>query len=1018
LVSGKGLRVALGVVLESLAAPLGRRWRAYVLLGAALLVLGFGVSGGVAKSGPGQVRVPIIADSFPGVCPGGHGAKHKKLGTVTAIREKGNATFRGQVHRALAGSYAVNLYDGDCTLLLRLGSFSVDGGGDGSFARRLLLSFGQVFFLDFYNQDQDVHNATPLFKLGSSGISPGAPGSDLGVTKTVSDASPNVGDAVTFTVTVANGGPFTATGVTVADLLPAGLTFVSATPSEGAYDAATGVWTVGAVATGAPQTLVIKATVASVSPVSNTATITHADQFDPNPGNNTATVGLQAQSADLALTKTVGNASPNVGDAVTFTLTVSDAGPDAATGVAVTDLLPAGLTFLSATPSEGTYNAATGVWTIGTVTTGAPQTLQLLAKVVSPSAQTNTATVSHADQLDPVTSNNTASATETPTQADLGLAKTVSDSTPNVGDTVTFTVTLSDGGPGAATSVQVTDLLPAGLSFVSATPSQGTYASATGVWDVGTVTTGSPQTLQLLAKVVSPSAQTNTASASHADQLDPNAGNNAASATETPKQADLGLAKTISDSTPNVGDTVTFTVTLSNGGPGAATGVQVSDLLPAGLSFVSATPSQGSYNSATGLWNVGTVTTITPQTLQIVGKVVSASAQTNTASVSHADQLDPNAGNNTASATETPQIADLAVTKFVVPPVANLGQFVTFNIVLTDNGPATATGVTVADLLPLTPQGLLFVSATPSQGSYNPGTGVWTVGTVAPGPPATLAITAQVVPPPPPLPPWTNTATITHADQFDPDTGNNTASAAVQVPADLELSKTVTDPTPNVGDPIAFIVTLTNLGPSEATGVVVSDPVPAGLGGVVVVPNVGTYDMGTGLWTLPTIVPGPVTLVISAVVLSPDPVTNTATIAHADEFDPNPANNTASATETPQQADLALTKTVDDPNPLPGGTVHFTLTLTNNGPDPATNVTVTDLLPPNFTFVSALISQGTYNSATGEWALVFPVDAGFSKTLTLTATVNAVPSTNSATITHSDQFDPVTGNNTASVGVT
>ena len=76
----------------------------------------------------------------------------------------------------------------------------------------------------------------------------------------------------------------------------------------------------------------------------------------------------------------------------------------------VADLLPAGLTFVSATTSQGTYNPATGVWTVGTVNTGTPQTLQLQATVVSPGPQTNTATITHSDQFDPNLANNSASA--------------------------------------------------------------------------------------------------------------------------------------------------------------------------------------------------------------------------------------------------------------------------------------------------------------------------------------------------------------------------------------------------------------------------------------------------------------------------------------------------------------------------------------------------------------------------------------------------------------------------------
>src|SRR5262249_19184244 len=171
---------------------------------------------------------------------------------------------------------------------------------------------------------------------------------------------------------------------------------------------------------------------------------------------------------------------------------------------------------------------------------------------------------------------------------------------------------------------------------------------------VGTVTTVTPQTLQIQARVVSPSAQTNIASVSHADQFDPDPADNSASVTETPQQADLALTKTVSNVKPNVGDSITFTVTVTDKGAVPRTNVTVQALLPGGLTFASATPSQGTYHDALGVWTVGTVSPATAQTLQIQATVVSASAQTNTASISHSDQFDPNAANNSASVTETP----------------------------------------------------------------------------------------------------------------------------------------------------------------------------------------------------------------------------------------------------------------------------------------------------------------------------------------------------------------------------
>src|SRR5262249_37781244 len=148
--------------------------------------------------------------------------------------------------------------------------------------------------------------------------------------------------------------------------------------------------------------------------------------------------------------------------------------------------------------------------------------------------------------------NNTTSVTETPHLADLVVTKVVDDPTPNVGDIVTFVVTVADAGPDTATGVQLTDLLPAGLTFVASTPSQGTYNATTGLWDVGTLANGTEANLQIQARVVSPNAQTNIARVSHADQFDPQPGNNRSSATETPQKADLAVNKTVSNPTPNV----------------------------------------------------------------------------------------------------------------------------------------------------------------------------------------------------------------------------------------------------------------------------------------------------------------------------------------------------------------------------------------------------------------------------------------------------------------------------------
>jgi uncharacterized repeat protein (TIGR01451 family) len=355
-------------------------------------------------------------------------------------------------------------------------------------------------------------------------------------------------------------------------------------------------------------------------------------------------------SADLAIVASTSDPTPNVGDTVTLTFGLSNLGPQDATGVTVSALLPAGLTLVFSTPSQGSYAPATGLWVVGSVPAGATPTLTIGARVVTPSTQTVTASVAHSDQADPTASNNVATVSVSPQQADLSISATASNSAPNVGDTILLTITASNLGPQSATGVTVSAPLPAGLAFVSATLSQGTYVGTTGVWTLGAMSAGTVQTLVLTVRVVSPSSQTLTASISHSDQFDPSTLNNSASVSVSAQQADLSVSATTSNSAPNVGDTVTLTITVSNAGPSDASNVAVSVALPPSVSFVSATTSQGSFNSSTGVWTVGALPVSTTPTLS-VRVVVVATPGTATVSISHSDQFDPNPAGNSVTVT-------------------------------------------------------------------------------------------------------------------------------------------------------------------------------------------------------------------------------------------------------------------------------------------------------------------------------------------------------------------------------
>jgi large repetitive protein len=750
---------------------------------------------------------------------------------------------------------------------------------------------------------------------------------DLVVTKIVSVPSAPVGSNVTFIVGLHNSGPVTATTIRLADLLPAGLTFVSATPSVGSYTSGAGIWAISSLASGASASLALVATVTGASPATNVAQVVSLDQVDPDPSNSTASATVDGLTADLGLTKTVNNANPVVGNTIIYTVTVTNNGPAAAAGTVVSDPIPSGLAFVSATPSTGSYSAVTGSWSVGTLASGASATLAIHVTVTASGHITNTATVS-SSVPDPDPGNNQASVTVPNLVADLSLTKSVAPPATPIGSNVVYTLTLANAGPAAATNVAVHELLPAGLAFVSATPSSGTYDSSTGSWLVPTLASGSSATLDITATVLTPGSITNTAQITALDESDPTSANGSASATVTGQAADLSVTKSVDDPTPNLGDSVTFTVQVANAGPDTAPSVQLSDPLPAGLTFTSATPSTGTYTALTGSWDVGSIASGTTDTLTIHAVVNATGSIKNVAQVSASGLPDPDStpGNNVVGEDDeaivslaVPPAADLSLTKTVGSTDGVVGQPMTFHINLTNSGPDTATNVVVADALPA---GLAFVSGTASIGAYNPGTGNWTVASLTASTTAHLTIVATVTA----TGPGTNTAEVIASDQFDPDSTPNNHDPAEDdqasvsftrrlASADLSLTKTVSPTVVRIGSNAVFTIVVSNAGPDDATGVSVRDLLGAGFS-FVSASGPGSYVHGTGIWTIGTITSGSsATLLLTAKMTEVGAASNTAQVWTSDEPDPNstPGNGVVGEND---EATAALTVTAAPTPPV------------------------------------------------------------------------------------------------------
>jgi uncharacterized repeat protein (TIGR01451 family) len=570
--------------------------------------------------------------------------------------------------------------------------FRLGTGATGSTGGLLAASGGTASFSFIVTIGSDASNGDRITNSSSATFLGQSLGSQLSAVTNVVEtvvAAPDLtiakthtgdfvgGTTVPFTLTVTNTGaaPTDGSPVTVTDAFPPAA-FSSITASGAGWTCTvpagttnlTCTRTIGLPAGGSYPPITVNAVVVPSPPASiaNTASVTGGG--DSNATNNQSTdTGTGTTAADLAVTKTVSASAAPSGGEITFDVVVTNAGPSPAAGVTLTDTLPAGTyTDVTATTTQGSCTTAV-VCSIGTMAAGATVTVSITATVTANDTTiTNIASIA-SGTADPVASDNTATASFlVQSTTDLQLTKSVTQSptagAPNGGS---YTITVTNAGPLAATNVGVSDTIPAVFTPTSVTPTGGLVcnlpaAGAQLSCTAPSLAAGASATITIVGTFSGASAGTvvvNGASVVH-DGADPNTANNAASAETVPiPAADLELNKTASASPIAPGATVTFTLSIVNNGPSPATGVAVTDTLPAGLTFVSA-PGCGAAGS-TVTCTVGPLASGATSTIAITARAAATAAGqtlTNVAS-SSSSTPDPVSSNNAATesvAVETP----------------------------------------------------------------------------------------------------------------------------------------------------------------------------------------------------------------------------------------------------------------------------------------------------------------------------------------------------------------------------
>ncbi|MCU5075891.1 cell surface protein, partial [Bacillus paranthracis] len=833
----------------------------------------------------------------------------------------------------------------------------------------------------------------------------------------------SVGDTITYTTTITNTGNTAATNITFTSAIPASITFIpnsftiNGVQQSGAQPAL-GV-TIPNIAPGETVTGTFQVNVISVPPsnsIMGNDTILYSYTVDPNGTPITTSISTNIVTnpvldAMITMVKSVDQTLVTLGDTITYTTILTNSGNTNATNITFTDLIPDGTTFITDSVTiDGItqigLNPNTGI-TIGLIAPNSSISIAFQVTATSTPVQNpiaNSATASYtfiADPNAPIVSRNATSNTvfTTINTANILSLKQVDKSFSHIGDTLTYTVVLTNNGNSSAQNVIFTDTVPSVTTFIANTfsingvPQSGADPS-NGV-NIGTITAGTTVTVSFQVTVTSLPNQNpivNFSSTSYQLVSPPDAETSISNPVSTQiNEAILSMTKNESVSFADIGQTAFYTTSITNVGNTDATNIVFTDTLPSGLTFVPNTLTVDGVLQPNANPNTGVLlATLPPNEIYsivfqvTVNSIPPINPAPNTAATTYefiVDPVNPPVSSAATSNTTLLQInnATIISTKTADLTFADIGNTITFTLNLPNTGNTAATDVTIIDILD---SNLSFVpNSFTVNGQTIPNADLSTgvnIGAINGGNAAIVTFQATVTTLPT-LNPISNSASITYHYVVDPSqpsitTSNQSNTTTIQInSAILTAQKNSNVSTVDIGQDITYTVTITNSGNVSATNVIFTDLIPDGtsfepnsftLNGTTI-PNANII---TGV-PIGDIAPNESVIVAFHIIANEipaiNPITNQASVSF--QHIVNPANPPVSKNITSnnvttkiESAILNTIKIGDKTFATIGDTITYTTTITNTGNIPANNVIFSDPLPSWTQFVTgSVVVDGT-----------------------------------------------------------
>ena len=740
---------------------------------------------------------------------------------------------------------------------------------------------------------------------------------DLDVNITTDKDYYGLDEEVEWTISLTNHGPHTdnycyVNGIKLDDI-------VGFTPSKGTFDAATGVWNVGKLAKNEVVTLKVKTKTTSLGTITLTVNAVNSTE-DTNISNNVATKTIYIQEQPKVVpTKDVNVTNPNYGDKVKYTIVISNVGKIAA-DVTLRDILDEGLIFAGASGNyEYDSTTRTITWNIGGLPVGQNLTFYVYATVNAYGVLNNTVAVGDNTFIRNVT------------VPEITPDKTIDNDSPNFGDNVSYTVTVTNGEFGA-NDVVVKDVVGEGLT-VTGISDNGQYDPVT-------------RTITWIVDLAKNEVKTFTVEATVSGYG--NISNKVVVGNKTIfKNIDvpeITPKKDVNNTTPNFGENVAYTIVVSNDGIADAKQVIIKDVLAKGLKFIEA-----NYN---GVYDKSTHTVTWILDINAKDKV--------TLNVTAAVDAYGVLNNNVTIGDKTSSV-DITVPEIIPDKTANTtntnyGDDVTYSVIVTNDGDVDAKDVIIVDQLG---SDLKYVSS--SDGGVwdeKTNTVTWIID-LSKGETKTFTVVATVVG----YGNVTNSLTV----------GNKTSKINVIVP-EITPDKTVDNENPNFGDNVTYTIVVSNDGIADAKNVVVKDVLAEGLKFIEANYN-GVYDEATRTvtWIVDINAKNHVDLTVKVKVEDYGVLNNNVTIGNKTSF----VNITV--------PEIIPDKTASIDNPNFGDEITYTVNVTNAGKVNANNVVVHDVLGEGLELISA--DGGVYDDKTRTITWTVNLNSGETKSFKVVAKV-------------------------------